>query len=484
KQNLSEDSNVASERALYQSIILLGQVLIKRSTQRFSMAIEELAEILNLDVDEVYLVLDRMREIDLVSLKEDLVVSEPRINKLKQLSTNIPLFKKHLASILQEVSHQRFKLKELNHGLNHQNIVIKFADYSYFLKNLLLNLTKRGLFECYRNKVGDHAWHINIHDPDWMQQSINLFFDVLQQAIQYLSNQIKKIGGKEENKVVIAYESMVHHCNHIIGRKIPVSQYDKAVLFLHKIRLIRLEGGRVLHHMQIEVYLDNKLSSRKQYTKEDYKQRMAPLYQRKRASIHIMNHYVQLLSRNPMLADLFATDYFTLDFDDFVDKYKIKKKLKLPISKERYERITAGLTDDQKEVVFDEKATTMLILAGPGTGKTKVLVNKIAHMIVEGDYKPEHFLMLTFTRSAAHEFKERLFDLLSDLAYDIDIYTFHGYATELAGITFDNNQKNQHNFDQLIPKVTQKLKNNELFLPFKNAVILDEFQDVNDESNR
>ena len=484
KQNLSEDSEVASERALYQSIILLGQVLIKRSTQRFSMALEELAEIVNLDVDEVYLVLDRMRELDLVSLKEDLVVSDPRVNKLKQLSTNIPLLKKHLALILQEVSHQRFKLKELNHGLNNHEIYIKCADYSYFLRNLLLNLTKRGLFECYRDKVGDHAWYVNIHDPDWLQQSINLFFDVLQQVIQYLSNQVKQIGNKDDSKVVIAYESMLHHCNNIIGRKIPVSQYDKAVLFLHNIRLIRLEGGRVLHHMQIEVYLDNNLSPRKQYTKEDYTQRMAPLYQRKRASIHIMSHYVQLLSRNPMLADLFATDYFTLDFDEFVDKYKIRKKLKLPITKERYDRITAGLTDDQKDVVFDEKSTTMLILAGPGTGKTKVLVNKIAHMIVEGDYKPEHFLMLTFTRSAAHEFKQRLFDLLSDLAYDIDIYTFHGYATELAGITFDNNQKNQHNFDQLIPEVTQKLKNNELFLPFKNAVILDEFQDVNDESFR
>ena len=216
-----------------------------------------------------------MRELDLVSLKEDLVVSDPKINKLKQLSNTIPPLKSHLALVLQEVSHQRFKLKELNHVLNHQKIVIKCADYSYFLRNLLLNLTKRGLFECYRNKVGDHAWHITIHDPEWLQHSINLFFDVLQHVIQYMNSQIKQTGNNKENKVVIAYESMVHHCNNIIGRKIPVSQYDKAVLFLHNIRLIRLEGGRVLHHMQIEVYLDNNLNSRKQYTKEDYKQRMA-----------------------------------------------------------------------------------------------------------------------------------------------------------------------------------------------------------------
>jgi len=484
KQNLSEESEVASERTLCQSIILLGQVLIKRSTQRFSMAIETLAEILNLDVNAVYRVLDKMRELDLVSLKEDLALSETRVNKLKQLNSSIPLLKNHLAATLQEVSQQRFKLKELNQRLKSQKIEIQCADYSYFLRHLLLNLTKRGLFECYRDKVGDYAWHIKIYDAGGLQQSIELFFDVLQQVILYLTSQMKQVSNKDESRVVMAYETMVHHCNNRLGKNIPVSQYDKAVLFLHHIRLIRLEGGRVLHHMQIEVYLDNHLNSRKQYTKEDYKQRMAPLYQRKRASIHLMNHYVELLSTDPRQADTFATDYFTLNFDEFVDKYKISKKLKLPISKQRYERITAGLTDDQKDVVFDEKATTMLILAGPGTGKTKVLVNKIAHMIVEGDYKPEHFLMLTFTRSAAHEFKQRLFDLLSDLAYDIDIYTFHGYASELAGISFDNNQKNQPNFDGLIPEVTQKLKNNELFLPFKNVVILDEFQDVNDESFR
>ena len=153
KNNLSDNSEIVSERALYQSIILLGQVLIKRSTQRFSMPVENLAEILNLDVNEVYLVLDKMRGLDLVSLKEDLVISSPKIIKLKQLSRNsIPILKIHLASTLQEISHKRFKLKELNNKLiNHQ---INIDNYSYFLKHLLLNLTKKGLFECYRSNVG------------------------------------------------------------------------------------------------------------------------------------------------------------------------------------------------------------------------------------------------------------------------------------------------------------------------------------------
>ena len=482
RNGLSDQSDDSGKRALYQSIILLAQVLIKRSTERFSLSIEELSEILNLNTNEVYQVLDKMRDLELVSLKEDLLISELRPQKLRQLSSTLLALEQHLASVLYELSHQRFKLKELNFALNKEGISIQCADYSYFLKNLLLNLTKKGLFECYRDKVGDHAWYAKVHDSDYLNKAIKQFVTIVRAVVQYIISKGVNLTEDNDKKTLIAYEKMMQHCNHYLGKKLSVNVYDKAVLFLHNIRLLRLEGGRVLHHMQIEVYIDNALSSNKQYTKEDYKLRMAPLYQRKRSAVHIMEHYVQLLSRNPLLAGKFATDYFTLDFTQFVSYYKLSKKLKLPISKDRYEKIVHGLTEDQKAVVFDEKTPAMLILAGPGTGKTRVLVNKIAHMIIDGDYKPEHFLMLTFTRSAAHEFKQRLFELLSDLAYDIDIYTFHGYATELAGIGFDNNQKAQHDFDQLIPRVTQKLKNNELFLPFKNAVILDEFQDINEDA--
>lgn len=482
RKKLFENSLITDERILYKSIILLGQVLIKRSTLRFSISIEELADILNLDVDDVYKVLDKMRELELVSLKEDLVIDAPRVTKLKQLDATIPLLKNKLETVLKELSIHRFKLKEFNHKLSTHNINITWTDYQYFLRHLLFNLTKKGIFECYRNKVGDHTWHIRIHDHNELKQNINLFFDVVQQVVKYLNGQVKQLSDNKENKVIIAYETMMHHCNNILGKKIPVYFYDKAALFLHNIRLIRLEGGRVLHHMQIEVYLDNDLSTRRQYTQNDYKLRMQPLYQRKRSSIHIMNHFIELLSYDSMSANQFATDYFTQDFDEFVSKYKISKKIKLPISKHKYDQITSGLTSEQKEIVFDEKSMTMLILAGPGTGKTKVLVNKIAHMIIDGDYKPEHFLMLTFTRSAAHEFKQRLLSLLGDLAYDIDIKTFHSYATELAGISFEQDNKEQHDFNQIIPIVTQKLKDNELFLPFKSAIILDEFQDINKDS--
>ena len=59
--------------------------------------------------------------------------------------------------------------------------------------------------------------------------------------------------------------------------------------------------------------------------------------------------------------------------------------------------------------------------AGPGSGKTRVLVHKVAALLLLEDIKPEQFLMLTFSRPAATEFKERLHHLIGNAAYHIDI---------------------------------------------------------------
>ena len=55
---------------------------------------------------------------------------------------------------------------------------------------------------------------------------------------------------------------------------------------------------------------------------------------------------------------------------------------------------------DQRIIVDDNKSDYILVLAGPGSGKTKVLVHKIASLLLLEDIKPEQFLMLTFSKAA------------------------------------------------------------------------------------
>ena len=69
-----------------------------------------------------------------------------------------------------------------------------------------------------------------------------------------------------------------------------------------------------------------------------------------------------------------------------------------------------SLNDRQKEAVVNTDGP-MLILAGAGSGKTKVLTTKVAYLIEEKNIDPNNILAITFTNKAAKEMKERIFKL-------------------------------------------------------------------------
>ena len=69
-----------------------------------------------------------------------------------------------------------------------------------------------------------------------------------------------------------------------------------------------------------------------------------------------------------------------------------------------------------------------MVAAGPGIGKTRVLVHKLASLLLLEDVKHEQLLMLTFSRAAATEFKQRLMGLIGNAAHFVEIKTFHSYC--------------------------------------------------------
>ena len=69
-----------------------------------------------------------------------------------------------------------------------------------------------------------------------------------------------------------------------------------------------------------------------------------------------------------------------------------------------------------------------LILAGAGSGKTRVLTSKIAYLISECGISPDSILAITFTNKAAKEMKERVINYLGPIAYNIQISTFHSFG--------------------------------------------------------
>lgn len=89
------------------------------------------------------------------------------------------------------------------------------------------------------------------------------------------------------------------------------------------------------------------------------------------------------------------------------------------------DRLTAGLNDAQREAVLTE-ASPLAILAGAGSGKTRVLTRRIARRVLEEDVDPRHVLAVTFTRKAGAELRSRLGKL--GLPAPVNAGTFHSIA--------------------------------------------------------
>ncbi len=92
--------------------------------------------------------------------------------------------------------------------------------------------------------------------------------------------------------------------------------------------------------------------------------------------------------------------------------------------------ILKGLNDKQYEAVINTEGPC-LVIAGAGSGKTKVLTHKIAYLIQEKKVLPWNILAITFTNKAANEMKERIANLVGEVAKDIWMGTFHSICVRI-----------------------------------------------------
>lgn len=95
-----------------------------------------------------------------------------------------------------------------------------------------------------------------------------------------------------------------------------------------------------------------------------------------------------------------------------------------------YEEALDGLNKAQLEAVRTTDGP-VLVIAGPGTGKTQLLTTRIAHILATTDALPQNILCLTFTESGATTMRERLAGMIGQAAYDVTISTYHAFGSEL-----------------------------------------------------
>jgi DNA helicase-2/ATP-dependent DNA helicase PcrA len=96
----------------------------------------------------------------------------------------------------------------------------------------------------------------------------------------------------------------------------------------------------------------------------------------------------------------------------------------------------------QRQAV-DTVEGAVMVIAGPGTGKTQILTLRIANILLRTDVNPENILALTFTESGVMAMRKRLVSIIGTPGYRVNIYTFHGFCNDLI-------QNNVEEFPHLI----------------------------------
>lgn len=84
--------------------------------------------------------------------------------------------------------------------------------------------------------------------------------------------------------------------------------------------------------------------------------------------------------------------------------------------------------NEQQRTAVDTTEGPVFVLAGPGTGKTQVLITRIGHILKSTDAQPENILAITFTDAAAHTVRARLAQLIGPAAYQVTVQTFHAFC--------------------------------------------------------
>ena len=264
-------------------------------------------------------------------------------------------------------------------------------------------------------------------------------------------------------------------------RKATLSDIEETLLYLSKAGLLKIEGGFMVIYNTMQLH--RKVERSRRYGKEQYRL-LDEFYRQRIQQIHIVGEYANMMVRDYDAAMQFVSDYFLMDYRTFINKYfkgERRTQITKNITPAKYEQIFGTLSPRQREIIDDKQSRYIVVAAGPGSGKTRVLVHKLASLLLMEDVKHEQLLMLTFSRAAATEFKKRLIELVGNAAHFVDIKTFHSYSFDLIG-----RNGSLEEADSVVRRAAEMIENGEVEENkiTKSVLVIDEAQDMSADDFR
>lgn len=442
----------------------------KAGTSEAESRIDYLSDILGIELHKVVRIVEKLRATGILAKDEDMS-AYLRTTQAKKLTLYAKL-EMHILSILSE-GITRQSLKELNESAIKSSIVSSSVKD---IKTILFFWMIRGYID--KTALHDDYVNINVRIPI---QDLREKIESKNAAAAFILEKFKReqSEGGNEIKVQFCLASIAEEykqSNLTYDRQNTLQVIEDALLFLAKTGIINLEGGFMVLYNKLEIQRTND-NNRTLYKKEDYKS-LDEFYKQRIRQIHIVGKYANMMISDEKSAMRYVQDYFTMDFNNFIKKYFDKEeqdRISRNVSTKKYNEIFGALTSTQSKIIGDKESKYIVVPAGPGSGKTYVLVRKLASLLLMEDIKSEQLLMLTFSRAAAMEFKTRLKDLVGNAAEFVEIKTFHSYCFDLLGRigTLDMS-------DQIVQKAVDEIKQNrvERSLITKSILVIDEAQDM------
>ncbi|WP_445956067.1 RecQ family ATP-dependent DNA helicase [Yeosuana sp.] len=382
---------------------------------------------------------------------------------------------------------------------------IEEKEKSFHLKNLNELAEEEGFRDVSPNKLKTiiNYWAIK----NWIRRnndgySNNHFTIVANHPISELKNKLEKrhvlaefiikflfnkssqnLAESDLHKELILVEFSVHELKQeyelesiLFKLDIQISDIEDALFYLSRIDALKIEGGFLVVYNKLSFERLEK-DNKKRYKTEDYT-KLKEFYENKIQQIHIVGEYAKKMISDYKEALQFVEDYFQLNYASFLNKYfngSRQNEIKRNITPAKFRQLFGELSPIQLNIVKDNSSPYIAVVAGPGSGKTKLLVHKLASLLLMEDIKHEQLLMVTFSRAAASEFKKRLFQLIGNAASFIEIKTFHSYCFDLLGKVGSIEKS-----DTIIKQAIEKIKNNDIESNqiTKMVLVIDEAQDM------